>query len=278
LTRKGISDPALERASINAVTPIESPDSDPLEPLGTLIDEAVKQRPDLVLAELQEDNTKLSLQGARNELLPQLNLVASMQNNGGAGTVSPNLVVISGETSAVPPSNLLGGYGTTLGQIFRRDYPDYTVGAQLNIPLRNRIARADAARDELQYRQSEVRLQQLHSQVRLQVGNAYIAVLQARESYKAAVEARTLQQQALDVERSKFEAGVATAYEFIQYQSNLAEARSAEVTALGVYAKARTALQRAVGSTLAANHVIVDDASTNRMSHAGTGPPGTNHR
>jgi outer membrane protein len=278
LTRKGISDPALAGASINAITPIESPDSDPLEPLGTLIDEAVKQRPDLVLAELQEDNTKLSLKGARNELLPQLNLVASMQDNGGAGSVSPDLVPESGETSSPPPQNLLGGYSTTLGQIFRRDYPDYAVGVQLNIPLRNRIARADAARDELQYRQSEVRLQQLHSQVRLQVGNAYIAVQQARESYKAAVEARTLQEQALDVERSKFEAGVATAYEFIQYQSSLAEARSAEVTALGVYAKSRTALQRAVGSTLVANHVIVDDAYTNRMSHAGAGFPGTNHQ
>jgi outer membrane protein len=270
LTRKGISDPVLAGASIKAITPIESPDSDPLEPLGTLIDEAVKQRPDLVLAELQEDNTRLSLKGARNELLPQLDLVASMQNNGGAGTLNPNLVAVSGETSALPPPSLSGGYGTTLGQIFRRDYPDYAVGAQLNIPLRNRVARADAARDELLYRQSEVRLQQLHSQIRLQVGNAYIAVQQARESYKAAVEARTLQQQALDVERSKFEAGVATAYEFIQYQSILAGARSAEVTALGVYAKARTALQRAVGSTLAVNHVTVDDAYTNRASHTGT--------
>ena len=83
--------------------------------------------------------------------------------------------------------------------------------AQLNVPINNRIAKADAARDELQYRQSEVRVQQLHSQVRLQVGNAFIAVQQAQESYKAAVEARTLQEQALDVERAKFEAGIATA-------------------------------------------------------------------
>jgi hypothetical protein len=68
----------------------------------------------------------------------------------------------------------------------RRRYnePDYSVGAQLNIPIRNRIARADVVRDELQYRQSEVRVQQLHSEVRLQVGNAFIALQQTRESYK----------------------------------------------------------------------------------------------
>ena len=157
-----------------------------------------------------------------------------------------------------------------LGQVFKRDYPDYSVGAQLNIPIRNRIAKADAARDELQYRQSEVRVQQLHSQVRLQVGNAFIALQQARESYKAAVEARTLQEQALDVEHAKFEAGVATAYEFLQYESSLAEAKSAEVTALGVYAKAKTALQRAVGSTLADNNVTVDDADSNRSAQGRT--------
>jgi len=58
------------------------------------------------------------------------------------------------------------------------------------------------------------------------------------------------------VERSKFEAGVATDYELLQYESGLAEARSAQVTALGVYAKAR-----ATGSTLEDNHVVVDDAT-----------------
>jgi outer membrane protein len=151
-----------------------------------------------------------------------------------------------------------------VAQIFNRDYPDYTVGVQLNIPIRNRIARADTARDELQYRQSQVQIDKLHSQVRLQVGNAFIALQQARESYKAAVEARTLQEQALEVERAKFEAGVATAYEFLQYQSSLAQAKSAAVTALGVYAKAKTALQRAVGSTLVENNVILDNAQANR--------------
>jgi outer membrane protein TolC len=266
LTRKGISDPGLAVASIQAVTPIESPTSDTLPPLSELLVSAMRQRPDLALAEEQEDSARTSLKGSRNQLLPQFNLVASMQNNGGAGN-AVTAVAVPGQTSVAAPQNLIGGYGSTLGQIFSRDYPDYAVGAQLNIPLHNRIAKADAARDELQYRQSEVRVQQLNSQVRLQVGNAYIAVQQASESYKAAMEARLLQEQAVDVERSKFEAGVATAYEFIQYETNLAEAKSAEVTALGVYAKAKTALQRAVGSTLTDNNVIVDNAYTNQTSH-----------
>jgi outer membrane protein TolC len=263
LTRKGISDPLLASASIKAVTPIESPDASTPYTLASLIADAMKQRPDLALAEQQEDISKQMLKGSQNALLPQLNLVASMQNNGGAGSLNPNLTLSSGVAAATPPANLLGGYGTTVSQIFSRDYPDYTVGFQLSLPVRNRVARADMARDELQFHQSQVQVDKLRSQIRLQVGNALIALQQAQESYKAAVQARTLQEQAVDVERAKFEAGVATAYEFLQYQSALAQAKSAEVTALGVYAKAKTALERAVGATLANNHVIVDDAFQN---------------
>jgi hypothetical protein len=71
---------------------------------------------------------------------------------------------------------------------------------------------------------------------------------------------------------SRWGAKCATAYEFIQYQRSLAEAKSAEVTALGVYAKAKAALQRAVGSTLVDNNVIVDDAYVNRMYRIGMSP------
>src|SRR5258708_4378422 len=102
LTRKGISEPALAAASIIAVTPIESPNSNTIEPLGTLLDEAMKQRPDLVLAEEQEDSTRAVLKGSHNALLPQLNLVASMQNNGGAGFTGAKC---SSGAATPPPSS-----------------------------------------------------------------------------------------------------------------------------------------------------------------------------
>jgi outer membrane protein len=162
LTRKGISEPALAAASIEAITPIGRPDSDTVKPLGTLINEAMQQRPDLAVAEKQEEVTRLSLKGSRNALLPELNLVASMQNNAGVGR-SVTAVPIGGEPSISAPPNLVGGYDSLLSQVFNRDFPDYSVGVQLNIPIRNRIAKADVVRDELQYRQSEVRVQQLHS-------------------------------------------------------------------------------------------------------------------
>ncbi len=260
LTRRGISDPAVASANIEPITPIESPERETVEPLASLLEQASKDRPDVALAEKQEENTRLSLKGSRNELLPDLSLIASMQNNGGVGSSNPNFIPNSVLGIGAPSADLLGGYSTALSQIFQRSFPSYSVGVQLNVPIRNRVAKADVTRDELQYRQTEARFQQLKSQVRLQVGNAYIALQQAKTSYSAALQARKLQEQALDVERAKFQSGVATAYELIQYLANLAQAKSSEITALGVYSKAKAALQRAVGSILIDHNVNVEKA------------------
>jgi outer membrane protein len=263
LTRRGISDPALANARIQTLTSIATPDSEALDPLPVLVNDAMENRPDVAVADLQLKNTHITLEGSRNELLPQLNLVASMQNNGLAG--SPNSSAAPTTTAAAPA--FIGGYGTAEEQIFSRDYPSYSVGVQLNLPLRNRVARADYARDELQLRQTEVRIDQLDSQIRLQVGNAQIAVLQAKSSYEAAVAARKLQDQALDVERARFEEGVDTAYTLIQYQRDLAQAQSAEVAALGIYAKAKAALERAVGLTLKNNNVDFEESYQGHLSN-----------
>jgi outer membrane protein len=262
LSRRGIADPAIANARIEVMTSIEPPGEEPMEPLANLLHDAVRNRPDLALAHLQMENTNISLEGSRNAVLPQLNVVASMQNNGLAGT--PNANAASGTMPADP--NLMGGYGTLERQIFSRDYPSYSVGVQLDLPLRNRIARSDLTRDELQARATQVRIDQLDSQVRLQVGNAQIAVQQAKAAYAAAAETRKLQEQALEVEQARYDEGIDTAYDLIQFQRNLAQAESAEVAALGVYAKANAALERAVGLTLTNHDVSIGEAYEGRLS------------
>src|SRR5438445_13636898 len=111
---------------------------------------------------------------------------------------------------AVTGSLNTGGYGTTLGQLFRRDFPSYGVGLQLMLPLRNRVAQADAVRDELQVRQAQVRRQQLQDQVRLEVADAEESLRQARAAYDAAVEARRLQEQSVNVEQQPVAVGLST--------------------------------------------------------------------
>jgi outer membrane protein TolC len=260
LTKRGTADATIRNARVVPTTPIDIPAKEPVRLIEELMGEAIRFRPELHEARLQIENSHIALKGSRNALLPELNLVANAQNVGLAGVTNPRAV------SPFIPSELLGGFGTTLDQIATGRFPTYTVGIQLNLPVRNRIAQADEARDELTLRQWEVRYQQLQNQVRLEVEGALIALEQARTAYDAAVEARILQEQSLTLEMEKLANGLSTTFLVLQYQSFVAQTRSTEVAAKGVYAKARTQLERAIGLTLEAHNVAVQEVYRNRVT------------
>jgi outer membrane protein len=268
ITRRGSDRALLASAHIIPLTPIQVPEKESIEPVQDLVAKAFENRPDLAQARIQIENSNISLRGSKNALLPQLNLVGGLSNNalaGSANALAPPPGLAAGFTHTIDPG-FLGGYGTLLSQLFSHDFPNYTVGLQLNIPLRNRVAQADVIRDELQLRQSQVRLRQVENQIRLEVENAVIAVQRARAGYDAAVQTRRLQEEALDAEQQRYSVGASTSFFVIQYQRDLAQARSTEVVALGSYAKARTALERAVGLTLENNNIEIGEAYKGRVS------------
>jgi outer membrane protein len=256
LSRRGTEDPEIRSARVVATDRIHIPDKEAPQELEELVQQAFKNRPDYLQAVFQLDNARIALKGSRNALLPQLDLVGTVANNGLAGEINP--LELAG--SFPPDQAFLGGYGTLLSQIFRRNYPDYGVFLQLNIPLRNREARADMMRDTAQLNQSELRLAQLKHQVQTEVEAALIALQRARAGYDAARQSRVLQEDALQAEQEKYNVGATTSFFVIQYQRDLAQARSDEVLAESLYAKAQTALERAIGMTLARHNVEFDEA------------------
>jgi outer membrane protein len=258
ITRRGLTNPAIREAHIIPTDSVTVPDKETVEPIQDLVGDALKNRPDLAQAGIQIENSQISLKGSLNALRPQIDLVGIVQNSGLAGDQN----LLAGAT----PAPIGGGYGGTLGQVFRRNYPTYGVGLEVNLPLRNRVAQADAARDGLQLRQAQIRRQQLEDQARLEVANAQVSTQQTRAAYEAAVQTRILQEQSVDVEQQKFDVGLSTNFLVIQYQAYLAQARSTEVAAKGAYAKARIALERATGRILETNHVSIDEAYQGRVS------------
>jgi len=253
LTRSGNADPALSAAQVIPTDPLEIPAADAVRPMQDLISDALANRPDLSQGRLQIENLQYGLAGSKNATLPELDLVGVMQNNGLTGAANP-LTTVPGLAAYV------GGYGGALDQVLARNNPTYGVGVQLTLPLHNRVAEADLARDELQVKQSEIRLRQLENQARLEVEDALIAMRRARSSYEAAAEARKLQEESLAAEQARFEVGASTAFFVIQYESLLAQARSTEVAAESSYVKARAALARATGSILDDNRISVGAA------------------
>jgi len=261
ITRRGLANPAIREAHIIATDTLTVPETELVRPVEDLIAEAVRDRPDLAQAGIQVENSQISLKGSLNALRPELDVVGIMQNGSLSGDVNQVAVALSPGATTYP-----GGYGTALGQIFKNNFPTYSVGLQLTLPLRNRVAQADAVRDELQVRQSQVRRQQFEDQVRLEVADAYVAMQQARAAYEAAVQSRILQDQSAVVEQQTFDVGLSTNYLVIQYQTFLAQARSTEVAAKGAYVKAKVALDRATARTLEVNKVSIQEAAGGRVS------------
>jgi outer membrane protein TolC len=252
LTRRGNEDPEVRAAHIIPTDTLSIPAQDEVRPIQDLIGDALANRPDLGQARLQIENQGIGLLGAKSATRPEVDLVGIMQNNGLAG--EPNPLVANTDPT------FIGGYGGLLGQVFSRKYPTYGVGVQVTLPIHNRIAEADLARDEIQMKQSQIRLRQMENQARLEVEDALIAMRRARASAEAAAQARKLQEESLEAEQAKFEVGASTSFFVIQYESLLAQAKSTEVAARSSYVKARAALQRATGSILAENGISSEAA------------------
>jgi outer membrane protein TolC len=269
LTKGRNATPGLRDARVLPTTPIDIPEKEPVRPVEDLVAEAYRDRPEIGEARLQIQNAHIALEGSRNELLPQLDIVANAQNTGLAGQANPLATTTSVGSGLLPTTpggiGAGGGFGTDLGQIFTGQFPTYSIGVQLTLPLRNRIAQADVARDEIQIRQWDIRYRQLQNQVRLEVEASVIALAQARAAYDASVQTRALQEQSLAIEMEKYAVGLSTVSLVLQYQSFVAQARSTEVAARNVYVKARVGLDRALGKTLDTYNVTIDEAMRGRM-------------
>lgn len=250
LFRKGLDDAALRDARVVPTDVMELPKETVALDAGKLVEQALASRPDLLQAGLQAENTRIVLEGSRNNLKPQLDIVAFAENAGVGGDRNP----VASDADAA----FLGGYGGALGQVFRRNYPTYGAGLQLNLPLRNRTAQADAARDEIASRQADIRAEAFRNQARLEVQDAIIALRRAQASHEAAAEASRLQTESLDAEKARFEEGLSTAIAVSEYQSILSQARLTELAARGSFAKAKAVLQRATGTLLEAYGLSTD--------------------
>lgn len=255
LSRTGVASADLAAVHIIALDRISVPDKDEIPDLEKLVSEAVEKRPEIQQSRLNLESNNLNLVGIKNSLKPTLQAFAELTNNGLTGDLTAAGIAAGGLGSP-----LAGGYGNLLAQIARRNYPNYSAGFSLNIPLRNRAAQSDYVTSLIEIRQNELGLQKSVNQVRVDVQNAIIGLQQARARYDAAKTARALAQQTLEADQKKFALGASTPFQVVQDQRDLATAQSSEVQAMANYTHARISFDRSMGRTLDENHVSVDDA------------------
>jgi len=281
LTRT-LKDPGLATAEVIPVSTMDVPPQEPVVPTEDLINEALRHRAELVESRIDLNSRELSNKAVRSSLLPSLDLFAYYGGAGLGGSQNPSNLCANqpleeqkqgfcaGPNAAlgqtIIPAASTTSYGGTLNQLVNSTASDKGVGISLNIPLRNRAAQAVQIRSELEYRQAEMRLQQIENQVGVEVRNAQYAVQQNRASVDSAKAAVELGHQSLDAEQKKYQFGTSTNTLVLQFQSQLATAESTLVNAMVAYEKSRVELDRATGQLLDHAGISIDDAARGQVT------------
>ncbi len=275
LSRNGVESVWLDQVHIIPLDSFEIPKTDDLKPTADLVAEALENRPEITQTKINLESSKINVQGTKNNLLPTLSAFADMNNQGLTGLPNPNYPF------GVALPYFVGGYGNMLGQIARRDFPNYSAGFSFSIPLRNRQAQADYAMDQLTIRQKELQMQRSVNQIRVDVRNAVIGLQQARARFDTAVATRVLAEQSLKAEQDKFKYG-ATGTDVttvIQAQKDLVADQTLEAQAMANYTHAKINFDQSVGRTLSVNNVSMDEAMSGRVNRESilpaTLPPAT---
>ncbi|MGA2117713.1 MAG: TolC family protein [Bryobacteraceae bacterium] len=216
---------------------LPEPSPEDVPTLAEALREAASHRPEIEQVELNLRNQQVVIQSIHNSLLPSLDVYASYYLAGLDGALSPTF------------TNILHG-----------DFPNFSFGVTLDMPLRNRTAQADAERALLEQRRLQVKLQDAKNQAGWAVNKAWSGVQQSRDQLEAAQKLVTLARQVLEMQQEKFTLASATVEEVIAAQQNLAIAQGHVVRAHVTYAKALIQYEQVTGTLLERRNIEMSEA------------------
>lgn len=192
---------------------------------------ALMQRTDLLTTKKNIDSANVSLRQFSNQTLPTLNLQAIYRLDGRGGrALAPG----------VDPSNWFGA----LGGIRNWEAPTWTLQLNFSYPLGTSQADANKARQQIIIRQNQAQVKAVELQIATEVTAAAIAIRNSLEAIKAATAARELSEKRAEAAQSKLDVGMATNFEVVQAQRDLADARNAELREHLNYRRAIVDFQR----------------------------------
>jgi outer membrane protein len=268
---RNLIDPVLADAEVIPTSIMELPAQEPVVPIQDLVNDALTHRPEIAEQRINLSNTGISNQAIRSALLPSVDLFAYYGGAGAGGNSNPNYICVqqpeacglTGAPALPPPVS----YGSTLNQLVNSTAPDKGIGLNVNIPLRNRAAQSVQVRGELEYRQAQLRIQQIENQIRIEVRNAQFGVQQNRASVASAQAAVDLARQSLDAEQKKYNLGASTSTLVLQNQAAMTQAEVTLVSAKAAYEKSEVELDRSVGLLLDHAGILMGDAERAEVSH-----------
>lgn len=215
---------------------------------------ALAQRPELTAARYDLHAKGLQRKVAQNQLLPQVNLVGSIGVNGLAGT--DQNITFNGQPVVNP--TIRGGYDDALGLLPDGRFYSYGIGATVEVPLDNAQAKAAYAQSNITLSQSKLTLQQVQEAVTLEVKTAVSNLQSDLKSIEATRIARQLAEENVRNQKARYDVGLATTKDLLDYGDRLTRAQFAEVQALTAYNSDLAELRRVEGTLLSARNVVLE--------------------
>jgi outer membrane protein TolC len=254
--------------------------------LDEAIEDAMENRFELRRLKLQREINEEDIRYFKNQTKPQIDLNTTFSLDGlsrsGNNTAIDTTLITSSQdlllfqslnstraslglppiinpaiTIPPAPGYLFGGFPRSLGNIFRSDAPNFSVGVTISFPLRNRTAKANLDGARIQQHQLEAQTRGQEQAVIVEVRNAVQAVETTRQRVLTARRARENAEIQLEGERKLLEAGRSTTFLLFQRENALTNARNAEIRAETDHSKAIADLQRSTSTSLSANGIQV---------------------
>lgn len=244
-----------------AIEPVDRPRVEPVSlDHAAVLARAVERRPELVRARLDIQTQKMQVRLAENDLLPRFDIQASWGLNGLSGRSKVVQVrdPATGQVTSVK-SIFNGDYGDALDVLFNDRFYQFSAGITLEVPLDNSTAKAEYAQKEIALNRAVLAYRDLLSQVTLQVEEAIGNLEAARQRIEATRLARELAEENLRLQHRRFEVGMVTTTDLLDFQKNLTAVRTEETQALIDYNLASARLKKA-GWVLLDDYLIVVEA------------------
>ena len=265
------------------IEPIDTPAIGvPLPDVAKVIEKALAQRLDLVRARDELANAETSVKFYRSQRLPDLRLTGNYLANGIAGS----RYIRTGGFPGTISGTEVAAFSKAIDQLFKRDFPSWTLGVSFSYALGTGVERAGLANARLLEGQSRLKLKSLEVKAVRQLRQAAWQMEANAKRIDTSRAARELAEQRLDSEQKRFDVGMSTSFLVVQAQRDLAQARNNELSAVLDYRRSVIdfeALQEAgpasgsSGSTMTVSGSSVAPAVTSSGAATGTSsgrPPG----
>jgi outer membrane protein TolC len=232
--------------SSKALVPSDSPG---LEKIGLSFEEALKtayaESPELEKSSKEIENTKLDVSYQRNQLLPQLDLQASLWYPGQSG----DILVYKDDNpyTGEVVGKIKGSRIDSFRDVFDFKYKNWYVTLNLTIPLDSLFSKAGLAQARLEEERKLLERQKIEQGIYYDVLEAYKDMKSREEQIEAASRYRELTETRLRAEEERYNLGLVGNEWLFQYQRDLANARVSEIRARISYRIAVAKLEKTMG-------------------------------